>query len=235
MSIDLIKALKSPWQKDGGFARMLLGGLVLAVPILWFVALGYLIEYLNKMINGKEELGSLFAHGSKSFIIGFKYFIGLILLIIPFAIFDFIIKTMIGESNPIIYWIIFNFLQIVFMIICFMMTINFALDYKVFSMVDFQRASLILKDNVGPFIIAFIFNALVQFVYMIPLIIGCIILPVIAAMFIVMPIIPLIFVLILIVMAITLLFSSLVASFNVIGQFAKESPAIEEMKRIAAV
>lgn len=235
MSIDLVKAIKSPWQKDGGIARMILGGLVLAIPILWFVSLGYLIEYINKIINGNEELGNVFKHGSRSFVIGFKYFVGLILLLIPFLIIDFIFNMIMADRHPVIYWCLFNLLQIIFMVISFMMTINFALDYKVLSMVDFQRALLLIKGNVLQFIIAFIFNSLVQVVYMIPLIILVFIVCALAVAVAVVPLISIILILLMIITAIALIFASLIASYNVMGQFAKESPAIEQMKQMASI
>ena len=52
MYLDIAKAFKAPWNRDGGFARMFLGGLVSCIPILNLVTGGYLVEYLGRLIKG---------------------------------------------------------------------------------------------------------------------------------------------------------------------------------------
>ena len=56
MSIDIMRAIKAPWQNGGGFWRMFLGGLVWSIPILGFVSQGYLMEYMRKISEGKDGL-----------------------------------------------------------------------------------------------------------------------------------------------------------------------------------
>ena len=226
MSIDIAKAFKAPWNKDGGAARMFLSGLVSLIPILNFVTCGYLVEYLNRFINGQEHLGNIFQHGSKSFVTGFKYIVGVILLAIPFIILEIILYFIFAKSSSLLYNLLGNILSLLYSIIILLMTINFAKSNKILSMVDFEEAYNLInsKDKVINFVILFVLTFVVQIVYSIPICIIAVIAGLICALFIKSAMLVAILLIIIALIAILMLaFAMVVTMFNMMGQFARNS------------
>ncbi len=231
MSIDIAKAFKAPWNRDGGFARMFLGGLVSGIPILNFVTFGYLMEYLNRLINGKEELGNIFQHGSKSFVTGFKYIVGLILFFAFFVAGEIIVHLLFAKSVPFISSLLINLLSFVCSLFLILMMINFAKDNKILSMIDFKQAYSLInsKDKAINFVILFIMIIVVQIVYIIPISIIAVICALIGAMLFksVMFVALLLFMIALVIVLAPLSFAMVVTMFNMIGQFAQKTLALQ--------
>ncbi len=226
MYLDIAKAFKAPWNKDGGAARMFLGGLVSLIPILNFVTCGYLIEYLNRFINKDENLGNIFQHGGKSFVTGFKYFVGLILLAIPFIIMEIVFYLIFSKSSSFLYNMLANILSLLYSIIFLLMTINFAKSNKILSMVDFQEAYNLInsKDKLINFAILFLMTTVTQIVYAIPICIIAFIVGLISALFIKSAMLVVILLIIIAFIAVLMLaFAMAVTMFNMIGQFARNS------------
>ena len=231
MSIDIVKAFKAPWAKDGGFARMFLGGLVFCIPILNFITVGYLMEYLNRLINGKEELGNIFQHGSKSFVTGFKYIVGFILFLAIFIAIVIIVHLLFAKSVPFIFNLLIDLLSFVCSLFIFLMMINFAKSNKILSIIDFKQAYNLInsKDKAINFVILFIMNIVVQIVYLIPISIIAVICAFIGVMLFksVMFVSILLFMIALIIV-LALHFAMVVTMFNMIGQFAQKSLALQK-------
>lgn len=220
MSITVREALKRPWQKDAGYLRMFLGGLCLFVPILCFVPMGYISEYLNKMMNNKDYLGNIFQNGKKCFIIGVKQFIGSILLAIPFVIINYIL-TMLLQNYIVIHILAQITLNIIWGYITFVMCISFACDFQILSMVDFERAQKIIKEAPKKLILTYLKVILACIVYAILLIIASII----------APLIPIIGIIIYIAICPTLLFAAITATSQITGKFASGSTLIQSIKQ----
>ncbi len=231
MNIDIIKAIKAPWAKDGGFARMFLGGLVSCIPILNFVTGGYLVEYLDRLINGREELGNIFKNGSASFVIGFKYFVGAILLAVPFVLIELILYMAFAKSAAGLYMLLCNILSFVNSILLILLSINFARNTKILAMVDFQAAFSLIntKDKAINFLILYIMNIVVYIVYIIPIFIIVLFAGLIGALFLKSAaFLAIILFIIAAVIIVALAFAMMVTITNMIGQFAQKSLALQK-------
>ncbi len=231
MSIDIVKAIKAPWQNGGGFWRMFLGALVFCIPILGFISQGYLMEYLKNVSEGKDELKNIFEHGSQSFVIGFKYIVGFILLLIPFAVLMFICALLMGKDNRLILELIYQVLNIIFMLVLFVMTVNFCTDHKIASFLDFKSGVSIIKESPVKFIIACLFSFVVQILYTLCLVVVGIVLAILVPLFIKIPLFGIILVLVMIFFAGAFMFASAVATTNIMGQYAAESAYITQRKQ----
>lgn len=234
MSLDLISALKAPWRKDFGFARLFLGCLSMGVPILCFVPMGYVAEYINKMMNGNDELGNIFQHGSKSFVIGLKLFLGLLLLAIPYFLVILILAFVLGDNHPFLHQAIGLVLELIFAFICTIMIISFSCDFKILSMVDFQRAINIVKENPTKALMMGLFVLLISIIYSIVFIVPAILFAIIVPMSISLRlpvIIPAILVIIAIILVFILIFASIISMYNISGQYARESQYIQSIKK----
>ena len=226
MYLDIVKAFKSPWNKDGGAARMFLGGLVSIIPILNFITCGYLVEYLSRFINGDENLGNIFQHGGKSFVTGFKYIVGVILLAIPFIIMEIIFYLIFAKSSSFLYSMLGNILSLLYSLMITLMTINFAKTNKILSMVDFQSACNLInsKDKAINFAILFLMTTVTQIVFAIPICIIAFIVGLISALFIKSAMLVVILLIIIAFIAVLMLaFAMAVTMFNMMGQFARNS------------
>ena len=230
MYLDIAKAFKAPWAKDGGFSRMFLGGLVSCIPILNLVTGGYLVEYLGRIINGNEQLGNIFQHGGKSFVTGFKYVVGIILFAIPFVIIELILYMALGKSAAGLCMLLGNLLSLVYSIMLILLSINFAKNTKILAMVDFQAAFSLIntKDKAINFLILYIMNIVVYIVYSIPIIIIALIAGFLGVLFTQLAaFISIILFIIAGVLVLALAFSMAVTIINMIGQFAQKSIEIQ--------
>lgn len=233
MSLDLVGALKAPWQKDCGFARIFLGGLCMMIPFLAFVPMGYLAEYLNKLINGKEELGNIFQHGSKSFVIGAKMFLGFVLLNIPYFLIYGILVFALSEKHPILYLGLISLLSLVWCVIPVIMMLSFATDFKILSAVDFDRAVKIIKENPVKIFVAVLLSIVISIVYSLLLAIPYIASFAFAGIAVGMGLYLLapVFVIAGLAILFTITFAMCVSIYNILGQFARESQYIQAIKQ----
>lgn len=230
MSIDIVRAIKSPWQKDGGLFRMFLGGLVYCIPFLGFIAQGYLMEYLKKVSEGEEKLGNIFEHGAKSFVIGFKYFIGFMLILIPFIIFTFVLGLLVCQNSQILTELILQIFNIVLMIFITILSIIFTTDFKIESFLNLNAAMSLIKENPVKFVIALVFSFVVQLIYTILAGLIGVILAILGPIFAKIPLIAILLVVSAIFFLGVFIFASLVSTMNILGQYAYESSYIKTLK-----
>ena len=233
MSIDLIGALKAPWRKDCGFARLFLGGLCMLIPFLAFVPIGYIAEYLNKLINGKDELGNIFQHGSKSFVIGGKLFIGFLLLNIPYFLMYLILAMCLSENHPFAYMGLSSLISIIWSLIAMLMLLCFGIDLKILSAVDFERAINIVKEAPSKVFIMLLLSFIVSIIYSFATIIPYIACFLFAGIFAAIGLAPLSIILVIIgiIILLTIGFAMSIAMYNIMGQYARESQYIQSIKK----
>ena len=231
MSIDIVRAIKAPWQNGGGFWRMFLGALVFCVPILGFISQGYLVEYLKKVSEGREQLGSIFDHGSQSFVTGFKYFVGWVLLFIPVCLLMFIFAMLIGKDSKFMLESIYQVINIIFMIVVFIMTISFCTDFKISSFLNFKNGCLIIKENPAKFVIACVFCILTQFIYTLCVAFAGVILAISIPFLMHIPLLGIILVIAMIFLTGAIMFANAVAITHIMGQYAAESKYFAQLKQ----
>ena len=231
MSIDIVRAIKAPWQNGGGFWRMLLGALVFCVPILGFISQGYLVEYLKKVSEGREQLGNIFEHGSQSFVTGFKYSVGWVLLFIPVCILMFVFAMFIGKDSKFMLESIYQIINIIFMIVLFVMTISFCTDFKISSFLNFKNGYLIIKENPAKFVIACVFCILTQFIYTLCVAFAGVILAISIPFLMQIPLFGIILVIAMIFLTGAIMFANAVAITHIMGQYAAESKYFAQLKQ----
>lgn len=147
MSIDFKKALKAPASIDGWGLKLFIGGLINLVPILNFATMGYWVEYLINFMNGKEELpGGVSDNLNTNFITGAKMIVGCIILGIIFLLITFVVSIVLAKLK-FLALIIVTLLELVMMFATLFLVMGFAVDKKILSMLDFNRAIQITKDN----------------------------------------------------------------------------------------
>ena len=147
MSIDFKKALKAPASIDGWGLKLFIGGLINLVPILNFATMGYWVEYLINFMNGKDELpGGASDNLNTNFITGAKMIVGCIILGIIFLLITFVVSIVLAKLK-FLALIIVTLLELVMMFATLFLVMGFAVDKKILSMLDFNRAIQITKDN----------------------------------------------------------------------------------------
>ena len=165
MSFDFVKTLKAPLNVDGWFVKLLIGGILLCVPIANFIVIGYCVKYLKKLINKEDSLPDYGDLGGL-FVSGFKFFVGSIVYMIPFGLLIFILSMLLSKA-AVTAAILTLVLELVAGILILPMIINFALDEKILSMVDFEKAFCFLKNSVKDFLFLIVYIVLLYIVYMI--------------------------------------------------------------------
>lgn len=147
MSMDFVKALKAPLSVDGWFVKLLIGGVFLIIPILNFVIMGYVVKYLEKLMNKEEGLpGSPASDFGDKFVLGFKYLIGCIVLGVIYVI-GLTIFALLFSKLKLVYAVLMVLLQITLGLLTLLMAANFAIDKKILSFIGFPRAFMLVKDN----------------------------------------------------------------------------------------
>lgn len=208
MGLDLVKALKAPFSAEGWVSKLLVGGILICIPIVNFITMGYMVKYGKNLLNKDESLPS-YSNIGDLFVSGIKLFIGSIILSIPVMLLCFIISMLFSKtvfvSTLLIYLIYF-----VYYFIAMVLMIRFSLDEKILSMIDFQSAFDIFNGNKNllSFILLFIASSLA---YGIVVTICCItIIGVILVPF--------------------LVYASLLSLYNLSAQFVVSAPKFEEVK-----
>ena len=210
MGLDLSKALKAPISAQGWVGKIVIGGILLCIPIVNIIVFGYIIKYLTQVINKDERLPE-FSDIGNLFVTGLKAIIGSILLSIPMILITVIISILSDGFSSATTLIIY-LLEIIYGFISLIMIGNFAIDQKILSMVGFNRAALLVKDN----------SSLVPFIlYLIILnILYGVILTVCAVTIIGIILVP---------FGALAMFLSL---YNLVGQFIQNAPHLEEAKSL---
>lgn len=209
MSIDLQKALKAPMQIDGWLLKVFIGGLVYLVPILCFAAFGYWLQCLLSELNGKPQLpGGPTDNLSKNFVTGLKLFVGYVIIGIAAGLAVGLISVILSKMQ-IVAALITLVLEIAAMFAAIFLTLSFAMDRKILSMLDVQRTMQIMKghpDTVN-FIVQMILLSLIYFAVIILCcitVVGIVLAPFISYMW-------------------------GISMYNLMGQYLKGSPYIAQM------
>ena len=148
MSIDFKKALKAPASIDGWGLKLFIGGLINLVPILNFATMGYWVEYLINFMNGKDELpGGASDNLNTNFITGAKMIVGCIILGIIFLLITFVASLVLAKLK-FLALIIVTLLELVMMFATLFLVMGFAVDKKILSMLDFNRAFALTKHQI---------------------------------------------------------------------------------------
>ena len=163
MSFDFVKALKAPLNVNGWFVKLLIGGILLCVPIANFIVIGYCVKYLKKLINKEDSLPDYSDLGGL-FVSGFKFFVGSIVYMIPFGLIIFILSMLLTKA-PVAAGFLTLLIELVAGILILPMIINFALDEKILSMVNFENAFNFLKNSIKDFLFMLLYIVLLYVVY----------------------------------------------------------------------
>ena len=210
MSIDFKKALKAPASIDGWGLKLFIGGLINLVPILNFATMGYWVEYLINFMNGKEELpGGVSDNMNTNFITGAKMIVGCIILGIIFLLITFVASLVLAKLK-FLALIIVTLLELVMMFATLFLVMGFAVDKKILSMLDFNRAIQITKDN--PYTLNYIlYTLLLIIIYSAIMLVvgftgvGLVLLPFIS-------------------------FAMGISMYNLMGQYVQSSPHLAELR-----
>ena len=212
MSLDFSAALKAPASVQGWFVKILIGGILMCIPIVNFIVFGYLIRYIKNVID-KNEILPEYSDIGELFVTGFKGLIGIILLYIPLILITIIIGLLFSKSASLA--MILNYLiEIVYGFITMIMVANFAIDKKILSMVGFNRAALLFKNNPN-------IGSLILYLIAVNIIYG-IVATVCAITVIGIILVPFI------------VFAMMITLYNLIAQFVQNAPCLEEVKAQAA-
>ena len=184
MSIDIGRALKAPFSANSWFLKVVLGGIFLCIPIVNFIVLGYFIRTFQKTVQGDSCLPE-FDNMGKLFSLGARFVGAMIILALPFYLLGVVIYlaltmsvsysdvrqlvTILGYLN-----IVYNLISVVIGVVTLFMTCCFASDEKVLSIIDFQRARLLFKDNTKGVITLLISVIAVNIIYMVIIFVCCI-------------------------------------------------------------
>ena len=213
MSMDFSKSLKATFCGEGWFLKLIIGGILFCIPIVNFIVFGYFVKYLKNVVDGKDSLPE-FSDIGKLFVTGLKFIIGGILLFIPLILLVLIFSFLFSK-NAMLSMAINALLEIAYTLLSLLMIANFSIDEKILSMVDFQRAFLLLKENsnIGSFIL-----------YLVAIYVVSIIITVICAVTMVgLILVPFV------MYAVTLML------YNLLGQFTQNAPKLAEVKTAASV
>ncbi len=210
MSIDFKKALKAPASIDGWGLKLFIGGLINLVPILNFATMGYWVEYLINFMNGKDELpGGASDNLNTNFITGAKMIVGCIILGIIFLLITFVVSIVLAKLK-FLALIIVTLLELVMMFATLFLVMGFAVDKKILSMLDFNRAIQITKDN--PYTLNYIlYTLLLIIIYSAIMLVvgftgvGLVLLPFIS-------------------------FAMGISMYNLMGQYVQSSPHLAELR-----
>ena len=210
MSIDFKKALKAPASIDGWGLKLFIGGLINLVPILNFATMGYWVEYLINFMNGKEELpGGVSDNMNTNFITGAKMIVGCIILGIIFLLITFVASLVLAKLK-FLALIIVTLLELVMVFTTLFLVMSFAVDKKILSMLDFNRAIQITKDN--PYTLNYIlYTLLLIIIYSAIMLVvgftgvGLVLLPFIS-------------------------FAMGISMYNLMGQYVQSSPHLAELR-----
>ena len=210
MSIDFKKALKAPASIDGWGLKLFIGGLINLVPILNFATMGYWVEYLINFMNGKDELpGGASDNLNTNFITGAKMIVGCIILGIIFLLITFVVSIVLAKLK-FLALIIVTLLELVMMFATLFLVMSFAVDKKILSMLDFNRAIQITKDN--PYTLNYIlYTLLLIIIYSAIMLVvgftgvGLVLLPFIS-------------------------FAMGISMYNLMGQYVQSSPHLAELR-----
>ncbi len=210
MSIDFMKALKAPVSVEGWPLKTFIGGLIYLVPFLNFAAFGYFVEYFINMLKGNENLpGGPSDNLGKNFVTGAKLVVGYIIIGVILTILTIIIALLFSKIQAVA-MLLTLVLEIVLGVAVIFLTMGFALDKKILSMVDFKRAMNIAKGN--PDTLMFIVYAI-----LIGIIYGLLMT---VCAFLIIPIILIPF----------LAYTASISWYNLMGQYAQKSPYILAIK-----
>lgn len=208
MGLDLVRALKAPFSSEGWIVKMLIGGILLCIPIVNFIVMGYAVKYLKNLLNNNEALPE-YSNIGDLLVSGIKFFIGCIILFIPVTLVCFVISLLFAKAQ-LVGMLITSVIYLVYYYIAYVLMARFALDEKILSMLDFKSALLIFKDNknllsfVLLFIVAGLIYALITFVCCIT-VVGMILVPFVV-------------------------FAAMLATYNLTAQFVVSAPKFEEVK-----
>lgn len=216
MSIDLVRALKAPFSGKGWFVKCLLAGIAILIPVVNLIVFGYFMLYLKNVMNEQETLPD-FSNKGKLFRIGCNWFVGCILLAIPFLLLFFIIVSLFGNPSDVIIKLAAPENQLLVQggsmmlgFFYYLFELSFATDYKMTSMVNVKRAFKFIQGNIVNFIILmvcmFVVALLVMLVNMLLAItiVGLLLVPMV-------------------------IFISYIMLNNLVGQFGRSAPLYSEI------
>lgn len=208
MSIDLVKALKAPFSTEGWGVKTLIGGVLLCIPIVNFVVIGYWMKYLRNVLDNENQLPDYSDFGGL-FVTGLKAFVGSIILAVPVMILIAIVSMVFAKAE-FLSALLTSLMYFVYYYVAYIMCARFSLDEKILSMIDIKAALLILKDNknlvsfVILFIVLGIIYGLVTALSAIT-VVGIILIPFIIQ-------------------------ASILSTMNLTGQFVSSAPNFEQVK-----
>lgn len=219
MGIDIEAALKAPFGKRMHFGNYLLASILMIIPIvnLFFgvVYCGAMVKYIRAVVKGEEADFSIFDDKKSSFEIGAKSALGAFVLSLPLFVLFFIFCMFLNiDAGNILLaisslYLLLILMSFIFMLFCPIMMMNFSLDLKFVSMIDFQRAAFLFKGNPKGYFVTLIFAFLVSLIYGIAFSIP--LLGLIAALFLYIPFV--------------------LSINNIFGQYLKENKAVDVIKR----
>lgn len=169
--MDYGKAISYVFEDKDWVTKILLGGVIFAVPILNFAAFGYALEVLRNVSLGKEKPLPDWDDIGDKFVKGFLFFVSLIIYGLPLIIIAFIFITIaillgiaFGSNSSDIAggliagisclgYIFYLAYGLFIALILPEIAINFSKNYKIKDAIDIKNAWHNTKENIGTIII----------------------------------------------------------------------------------
>lgn len=164
MKLDFIEALKAPF-KQGWFLKSIGAGIILLIPIVNLFVFGFTIKYVKNISNRINEIPKI---TDKTFITGFKFCIGSILLTLPMILLTELTTKTAGQSltaAKLFFDTITIIVSIATTAIMPAMILNFSNNEKITSMIDISIGIAIIKRNIGSYFMMLLYAFLLLVIY----------------------------------------------------------------------
>ncbi|CAB3287362.1 conserved membrane protein of unknown function [Methanocaldococcus lauensis] len=160
-----VEGLKFPMKDEKWVIKIIIGSVLIYIPIVDFIVLGYIVETFENVINGEEKLPE-WDNLKDKFIKGFAYsFYWIILLIVLFVIallsryFNFS-KNLI--DTLLLLWIC---IYLVLLFIYPMAIANYAIKKRFSALFKFKEILMRIKSVFGRYVLAYIILILVGVIF----------------------------------------------------------------------
>lgn len=209
MNLDFQKALKAPMCVDKWLLKVIIGGILLCIPFVNFIVLGYMIKALKNFINKDDRLPEYNDWGGM-FITGLKLLVGCLLFALPFVVIIALLTMLLSKAGMVLSVLVI-IVEIIAGIAGMIMIAGFALDEKILSMLNFKRMMQFVEDNRSGLVSFILVSLGVYLVYVLVSFVACLLV-------ITMILLPFIS------------YAMMISVYNVVGQFAANAPKIDEIK-----
>lgn len=210
MSLDFGKAFKAPASFNDWVMKVIIGGILLCIPIANLIVFGYLAKYVKNLLNGDSSLPD-YSNTVSLFVTGAKLFVAMIIFFVPAMIIMFIVSLVFAKAQ-FVSMLVNPLINFIWGFAAMFMVASFAVDEKIMSIIDFRRAKLLFAGNPST-VSAILYMIALNIIYFIFAVVCSI--TIVGVLFIPF-----------------LIYAMAVSLYNIVGQFAHNSPKFDEFKSV---